>query len=416
MAILTKLLVVEVKSRGEVFHYRYDVFRRMGCELYYLTSTADPAYPFDAVTVVPSRQQDAFLQAASRWHETERFDAIITTDEASVIATALIGERLGLAGLSLEAAQRSRNKLLMREAHRRHDAPHPRFRRCDTVEEALAFAHEMQYPVVIKPTLGADSEHVYRVWNDEDLRQRFGDAMQGNNRHSHRFAELESDAMGPHTLLVEEYLDGSEHCAEAVIDGDTVRIGSIADRLSMQLDVFDNDLYSTPTSLPPSKIIEVADAIRRGAIAQGIRRGVLHAELRFHGGRPHIVEIAARPGGGSLQFMAKISYGFCPIETALHIAKGHVPELPPLTPTGRVAVGLTLLSSEGIVKSIHVPSEVLMDPDVFNLRILATPGAVLRRPPNGNDILGFVGTSGSSIDGAVAAAQGVAAKVQVTLQ
>ncbi len=411
----TKLLIVEVKSRGEVFHYRYDLFRREGCSLFYLTSTPNPLYGFDGLTVVPSRQQDAFLQAAAQWHEKERFDAVITTDEASVIAAAMISELLGLPGLSLAAAQRSRNKLLMRESHRAHGAPHPRFQRCDTVEQALSFAKDSSYPVVVKPTLGADAEHVYRVWNDDDLRVRFAEAMLGNNQHSHRFAELECEAMGPHTLLVEDYLEGPEHCAEAVIDGERIYVGSIADRLSMQLDIFDNDLYSTPTALSASDISAVTDAIWRGASAQGIRRGVLHAELRFHRGKPYIVEIAARPGGGSLQFMSKISYGYCPITAALRIAQGRLPEPPALVPTGRVAVGLTLLSGEGRVDSVRVPPELRADPDVFNLRILARPGDVLRRPPNGNDILGFVGTAGATLEAAVTKAERVAAAVQVSL-
>lgn len=244
-----KLLIVEVLSRGSGFHYRYDVFRSCGYTLYYLTTSQDSAYTFDGMRRVDTRRLEDFRRIATEWHEQEGFHAIITTDEASVIVTAILARDMGLPGLPVEAAQRSRNKLLMREAHRTHGAPHPAFRRCDTVDEALGFAAEIGYPVIVKPTLGADSEHVYRADDALQLARRFAQAMEGNNRHSHRYAEAECEELGPHTLLVEAFLEGPEHCVEAVVDGDEVFIGSIADRLSMELDVFDNDLYCTPTRL-----------------------------------------------------------------------------------------------------------------------------------------------------------------------
>ena len=156
------------------------------------------------------------------------------------------------------------NKLMMREAHRKHGAPHPEFARCDCIEDALEFADRVGYPVVIKPTLGGDSEHVYRVDNAQQLTHRFTQAMSGNNSHSHRFSEVECDEMGPHTLLIESFLKGPEHCVEAIIEGDHIYLGSIADRLSMEMDIFDNDLYSTPTALSAEQIGAVAEATLQG--------------------------------------------------------------------------------------------------------------------------------------------------------
>ena len=106
-----KLLVVEVLARGAAFHYRYDVFRSKGYQLYFLTTSAVAQYAFDGVKVVPSRQIDDFIKIAATWHGAERFDAIITTDEASVIATALLARNLNLPGLSIDAARSSRKQI-----------------------------------------------------------------------------------------------------------------------------------------------------------------------------------------------------------------------------------------------------------------------------------------------------------------
>ncbi|MES2743608.1 MAG: ATP-grasp domain-containing protein [Pseudomonadota bacterium] len=413
---MKKLLIVEVISRGAAFHPRYDIFSSHGYALYYLTSSPSLApYPFAGVRTADSRDIEQLLALAREWHQQERFDAIITNDETSVIATALIGEQLGLRGLSPEAARQSRNKLLMREAHRRHGAPHPPFAPCDTVEQALAFAQEIGYPVVIKPTLGGDSEHVYRVADAEQMRLRFGLAKAGNDKHSHRYFEAEGTDMGPHGMLVEAYLDGSEHCVEAVVRDGEVSLGSVADRLSIEMDTFDHDLYKTPSSLPAASIAALKEAIRLGARAQGIENAVLHAELRFHQGRPHIVEIAARPGGGSLQFMAKLSYGYCPITTALHIAQGSAPEAPALEPTGKVAVGLTMLCEGGTLAGIHIPDNLLDNPNIFNFRVLSLLGQTIVRPPHGNDIFGYIGTTGDSLEDALATADHTFSQIKIAL-
>lgn len=410
-----KLLIVEVLSRGSGFHYRYDIFRSHGYKLYYLSTSEGVSYAFDGIRTVPTRSIEDFRDASAAWHRQEGFDAIITTDEASVIATAILARELGLPGLPVDAARRSRNKLLMREAHKAHGAPHPQFRRCDTVDEALRFAQKIGYPVVVKPTLGGDSEHVYRADDPHQLARRFAQAMDGNNTHSHRYAEAECEELGPHTLLVEAFLEGPEHCVEAVINGSEVFVGSIADRLSVELDVFDNDLYCTPTRLTAAQQAAVADAVLCGARAQGIARGVVHAELRFHKGSPHIVEIAARPGGGSLQYMAKISYDYCPVSAALRVVEDAEMPVPARRHTGKVAVGLTMLCDEGRLQDVHIPEGLMEQHQIFNLVVLPRKGGVIRRPPNGNDIFAYVGARGDSLQHALANAAAVAARIEVQL-
>ena len=48
-----------------------------------------------------------------------------------------------------------------------------------------------------------------------------------------------------------------------------------------------------------------------------------------------------------------------------------------------------------------MPDEVRYSDQVFLLKITAEPGDRIKRPPNGNTILGFLGTTGSSLRGRV---------------
>ncbi len=137
-------------------------------------------------------------------------------------------------------------------------------------------------------------------------------------------------------------------------------------------------------------------AVHAGAVAQGLTRSVMHAEIRFHQGKPYIVEIAARPGGGGLDFMARLSAGYCPIQAVIDIASGRKPDYQHYSPTGKHTFALCLISDPGCIESILLPDNIKHDPDTFMLKVISHPGTVIKRPPMGNDIIGFLGVMGAS--------------------
>ncbi|MDE1244036.1 ATP-grasp domain-containing protein [Vibrio aestuarianus] len=410
-----KLLNIEVTSRGAVFDTRYDIFRKNGAEVYHLTMAYQASvYPhFSGVRHLPTQTLDSVVEVARQWHQKIGFDAVITTDEASVLSAAAIADDISLPGVSLNAAAKSRNKYYMRQAHQANGAPCPDFKLCYSLESALEAAETIGYPVVIKPTLGGNAEHVYLVRDEQTLKERFPVASAANQAYSYCVHEASSDALGPNAMLVEGYLSGSEHCIEAWVFEGKAHIGSIADRLSVELDIFDNDLYRTPSALTDSQVDLLAAALQAGVEAQSITHGVVHAEFRFHQGQPYIVEIAARVGGGSLSKMAQLSYGYCPITTAYLIATNQPPTHATLSPTGKVAVGLTMLCRQGRIKDIRVPELVTNHPQVFNLAILAKPGDVHRRPPEGNDMFGYIGVTGQSQQEAIELAGRLFEEIQI---
>lgn len=413
---MPKLLVVEIRSRGDVFHERYDLFRAHGYDVYYLTcSTKTTGYEFAGVRQGVGRGLDEVKRVAAQWHQAEQFDAIITTDEASVIATAALAEHLGLHGIGLGAAKASRNKLYMREAHRRFGAPHPRFAACDSTEKALAAAAEFGYPVIVKPTLGAASEHVHKISSAQEMCATFPAVLASNKTYSHVSVEVASDEIGPNLFLVEEYLEGSEHAIDGFVCNGRLTVGSIADRLSTNLDTFDNDLYRAPTALDSEQRRLVVAAVEAGANAQGLKLAVVHAEVRFHHGKPHILEIAARPGGGSIPHVAKAAYGYCSVTAALRVATGTVPDFAG-EPTGVTAIALNMLCPEGRIGSIKVPEWVRSHPDVINFWITSAPGSTVLRPPHGNDTLGLLGTKGRDQQAALQLADKVTAALEVVME
>jgi hypothetical protein len=392
-----KLLAIEVGQFGDYYNSRYQQVEQHGIELYVLSGVAESDHwHAGRFFVSDSMDINDLTTLAIQLHRDFHFDGVFTFAENSVIATAMIADALQLPSISVEAAVKSRNKLAMREAHHAGQAPHPEFRLTPTLPEALEAAAVLGYPVILKPTLGSASQFVYRVDTPQQMAEFFPKALIGITEMSQFKNEGITDVLGPNSLLVESYLDGREFLIEAYSwDGVTV-LGSIVDRVTLEGNSFDDDVHHTPTDLDGLDLQRVHEAVHAGAVAQGLTRSVMHAEIRFHQGKPYIVEIAARPGGGGLDFMARISAGYCPIKAVIDVAIGQKPDYLRYSPTGKHTFALCLISAPGRIDTISVPEHVTQDPNTFMLKIISPLGSVIKRPPLGNDIIGFLGVKGSS--------------------
>lgn len=412
-----KLLAMEACQAAAYFRSRYEQVEALGADLFVLNGLGDADYwPAGRYRLAGSKHVDDLVEAASAWHEVERFDGVLTFAESAVVAAAAVADALGLPGVGVEAARASRNKLLMREAHERGGVPRPRFRLVPDLHAALATAEEFGYPVVLKPTLGSGSNFVFRLDGPDDLRRRFPQALEGMDRIPWVQREADGIDLGPHGLLLESFLDGREVLIEALAWDGEVYLGSIVDRVTVEGDTFDDDVHRAPTTLDADEIAAVRRAVAAAADAQGIRRSVLHAEVRFHEGAPHLLEIAVRPGGGGLDHFARISAGYCPIRATMDVARGVRPDVGDYRPTGVHTAGTCLISGPGVVERVDVPASVATSERVFFLKVTVQPGDVIRRPPDGNTILGFLCTTGSSFDDAMRAAYELAERIEVRLQ
>jgi len=411
-----KLLGLEAVQNATYYLSRYRQLEEFGADVYVLNGQGAPDFwSADRYRIAGSKHIDDIIAAARAWHEVEHFDGVLSFSESAVVAVATVAEALGLPGVGVEAARTSRNKFLMRQAHERAGVPRPQFRLVPDLAAALAAAGEIGYPVILKPTLGAASNFVFRLNDPDELRLRFGQALEGMQGMSWFTMEPEGVDIGPHSLLIESYLEGPEFLTEALAWDDEVYLGSIVDRVTVEGDTFDDDVHHAPTALSPDQIAAVHRVIADAAHAQGIRRSVMHAEVRFHHGVPHILEIAVRPGGGGLDYFARISAGYSPISVMMDVARGVRPDVHHYRPTGVHTAGTCLISGPGRVEEIHVPPEVASSDRVFFLKITAKPGDVVKRPPYGNNILGFLCTTGTSFDDAMQAAYQLAAQIDVRL-
>jgi len=178
-----KLLALEASQNSEYYKPRYQQIVDLGADLYVLNGIGtDDFWPAARYRRAGSRHVDDLIRHATAWHAEEHFDGVFTFSESAVVAVAAVADALGLPGVGLQAAITSRNKLIMRQAHERGGVAHPHFRIASDVDAALEAAEEFGYPVVIKPTLGAASNFVFRVDDAGQLRERYSQCRTGMDR------------------------------------------------------------------------------------------------------------------------------------------------------------------------------------------------------------------------------------------
>jgi biotin carboxylase len=411
-----KLLTIETRQYLQYYISRYEQVESLGVDLYVLNGEGtEDFWPAQRYRLVGSKKIDEMIAVAREWHATEKFDGVITFSEAAVIAVAAIADALGLPSIGVEAATNSRNKYLMRQAYERAGVPIPKFRFVPEVDDALDAGEEFGYPVILKPTMGAGSNYVFKVDSADEMRLRFAQASEGITKMFWANSEADGLDLGPQGLLVESFLDGKEFLMEAVAWDDDVYLGSVVDRITAEGETFDDDIHHAPTSLAPLDLAKVHHAVKAAAFAQGLRRSVMHAEVRFHEGEPYLLEIAARVGGGGLDMIARLTGGHDPIQAVVDIGLGRKPDVRHYQPTGTHITAMCLISDGGVVQDVEVPTEVSESEKVFLLKITARPGDLIRRPPDGNTIAGFLGTTGESLDDAYSTMMDFASKIKVTV-
>jgi biotin carboxylase len=412
-----KLLGVEAAQVNTYFHSRYQQVADRGAQLFILNGTGDAGYwPAERFRLVGSKHIDDIVTTAKDWHGVVGFDGVFTFSESAVVAVAAIAEALGLPGVGVPAAVRSRNKIWMRQAHAGAEVPHPKFAYTPDVGTALAAAQDIGYPLILKPTLGSGSNFVFRVDGPAELRNRFAQAAGGIDRMVWYRMEADGIDLGPHGLMVESFLDGHEHLIEALAWDDDVHLGSVVDRVTVEGSTFDDDVHHAPTALSEKDLDATRKVLVAAVRAQGITRGVLHAEIRFHQGRPYPVEIAIRPGGGGLDHIARLSAGYDPIQAVIDVATGTRPQAGHYRPTTVHTAAMCLISEAGELAAVDIPASVSESDRVFFLKLTAKPGDIIRRPPDGNTILGFLGTTGESFADAMSVAADLAGRIEVRMR
>ncbi|MEU3552846.1 ATP-grasp domain-containing protein [Streptomyces fragilis] len=302
---------------------------------------ADPDHPASLVDEVAfvdgSLDQEGsftagFVARARDWSRRYTIVGAYAVGETLVEPTGLLGDVLGLRGPGLRATKVCRSKYLQRWYLEE-------FSPASTVvppgERAALDADALEYPVVAKPATRHSSSGVVTVADAAALRA----VVAAYPAHE--------------TVLVEQKSTGQEYSVESLVQDGKVIFAAVTRKETTEsaARTFVELSHSVP-GVRPGQDQELLDANRAMLEALDFRDGIAHAEWRLApGGRPHLMEVAARTPGDGLLALYQLATG-APLEPEIvRIALGETASYPQ---PRRWARQIYLEHEEGVLEDVHV--------------------------------------------------------------
>jgi D-alanine-D-alanine ligase-like ATP-grasp enzyme len=230
----------------------------------------------------------ALEEAVRRVMARERVDRLEGTVEAHMMAVARVREACGIPGTSVRTTFLCRDKPAMKQALREAGIPCARSTGATSAEEVRAFAKEVGYPLILKPSDAAGASGTYRVGNDGEL--------EGAIR-STRVADGKPTA-------VEEFVEGHEAFYDTITVGGRVVHDFISHYYPNVLEAMRTRWISpqivTTNRMDAPAYQEVKDLGKRVIEALGIETSATHMEWFYGAKGLKFSEIGCRPPGVSV--------------------------------------------------------------------------------------------------------------------
>jgi biotin carboxylase len=359
----------------------------------------------DIGEVVDFSNVEAAIEAARRIQP----DGVLTiTADRAVPVVAKVAEALGLPGIGPDVALGLTNKVVMRQRLEAAGVPQAGFGSARTLDDAIAAAPG--FPCVIKPADSGGQRGVFKLESQADLEERFPDAL----------------AASPGgEVIVEEFLDGIEMNAMAIVrDGEVIPL-TVSDRLRPPGPGFAVGwIHSYPAAgLNGNGLGGVDDLVVRIVETLGLTNGIAFPQLMsMADGSVRVVEVAARIPGGQMADLVKHAVGVDLVEVALRQALGEEITDELCKPKFRQPTTIRFFTAQpgplptGKVLSVGSLDKVLAAPGAVQAENYILPGETIRPVRVDGDRRGYVIATGATGPEALARAEAAAALVEVEVE
>lgn len=211
-------------------------------------------------------------------------NAIITTSDFPVRTVACVSEKLGLNGLSAEAAKICTNKYLMRKFLFNNNFLCPKFVKITNKEDLYTERHKFEFPVIIKPVDSSASRGVKKVENYTELLSYYNEAASYSKCGD---------------VIIEDFIEGEEYSIEALSYRKKIHIIAITEKNTSGLNntFFVEERHITPAKLSENEAQQTRLVVINAINKMKLNNCAIHAEVKLTKKGPVIIEIGARLGG-----------------------------------------------------------------------------------------------------------------------
>lgn len=216
-------------------------------------------------------------------------DAVICCIEQFCVQVAAYANMINIAINPIESYDLLRNKKRMKENWILKGVTTAKSIYCERIND-IPFG-QLEYPLIIKPTLGAASAGVKICHTEAELRKQANSILRFNittfkngNRKS--------------GFLIEEYIAGEEYSVDTIWYNGVPYLDAIMEKGQPSGPSFPDRLYVVSDNIEPSIRTELLNASHAAVMAAGVNAGATHTEIRVKNGKGYIIESALRPGAG----------------------------------------------------------------------------------------------------------------------
>tara|TARA_B100001094_G_scaffold179274_1_gene173579 strand:- start:47 stop:1234 length:1188 start_codon:yes stop_codon:yes gene_type:complete len=240
---------------------------------------------------------------------------IITTGtDVCLESIGVVVDGLNLPGTCLESSKSCLNKTLMKERFSRFNVPTASYALIESVESGTEFFNSHSSACVIKPADSSGSRGVNRIERASEILAALVEAQ----KHS---------ASGE--IIIEEWLEGEEFGAQAIIiDGKLKKLmlhSDITTPPPRRIPIGHGCPHPAESDLMPM----VWSVVEHAVSALGINNTISNIDFILAKDGPKIIEMTSRMGGTHLPEVCGTFWGIDMYDTALQIALGIDPVLPP---------------------------------------------------------------------------------------
>ncbi len=214
---------------------------------------------------------------------------MFTEYELVQMSVAQARTELGIPGMSPDTMLSFRDKAVMKDRLRAAGVPCARHRSVETIQEALEFAAQVGFPLIIKPVSGVGARETHQCENEEEFEE-----------------VLESDPPSEtHPLQLEEFIQGVEHTLDTIsVDGKAMW-HSITRYMPNPLEVLRNPWMQwriiTPREIDIPEYDDIRQVGEQALRALGMESNISHLEwFRRTDGTVAVSEVGARPPGSRI--------------------------------------------------------------------------------------------------------------------
>ncbi|MCU7694606.1 ATP-grasp domain-containing protein [Haoranjiania flava] len=241
-----------------------------------LNSEAECRDFVDIFEVVEASDFEKTYAIAKRYNVT---GLITAATDKPLVMMARVADELGLPFISIQTAEWSTDKLLMKQKFQQHQIP------CANgfvIGSTRDLNDSILYPVIMKPRDNSGSRGVMFCNNYTELTEAIEEVFKCTKKAN---------------VLVEEYLDGREFSVEAVHYQNNSHILQITQKTTTEFPYNVELAHIQPAEITNEEMQQIQRIIERVAIALKFENCTSHTELKIASGKIKIIETSPRLGG-----------------------------------------------------------------------------------------------------------------------